>query len=266
MKICCQLPVAMPRERFGGYYDLLMQDYTLHKNDDTEIVIKDVETGISNPALLGYYAFRIANDLQIARSMVVAAEGGADAVAGAAYIECGARIAGNLVGIPVVEAPAAAMRLAGMIGEKVAVVTSEPVFIPVMLDHIHHSGFASLMMGKNPVRSMDIAVNEIFEDLVQNKYDRLMSSFLKTAGDCVKDGADVIIVGCGLVAPILSLRGVRDVSGAPLIDPLIAALKAAEMLASLHRAGMKIKPDTGLFAHPGEAMLAVGMEALKSVL
>lgn len=37
MKIVCQLPIAMPAAQFGGYYDLLMQDYTLHKNDDTQI-------------------------------------------------------------------------------------------------------------------------------------------------------------------------------------------------------------------------------------
>lgn len=229
-------------------------------------MIKDVADGIRDPALLGVYAFRVANDLQIARSMIAAAKDGADAVAGAAYLECGAKIAASLVTIPVVEAPAAATFLASMMGGRFAVVTSEPVFIPVMLDHIHRKGFASHMVEKDPVRCMGKAVQDIFADLAKGRLDRLMSGFLETAKRCVQDGADTLIVGCGLVAPILSIRGVRDVAGAPLIDPLIAALKVAEMLASLNLAGMKITPDIGLYARSGEFLLAEGLRVFEPIV
>ena len=47
MKIWCQLPICMPKDVYGKYYDLLMQDYNLFKDKETEVTIKDVPTGIT---------------------------------------------------------------------------------------------------------------------------------------------------------------------------------------------------------------------------
>lgn len=258
MKICCQLPVTMPRDMFGGYYDLLMEDYALHKDPDTEIVITDIQTGVKDPTLLGYYGLREANNLEIVKSMLKAQAAGFDAVAGAAYLGCGAKIASNLMDIPVVDAPGAAMHLARLVGNRFAVVTSEDAFVPAMTAEIDALGFTPHAMSPAPVRTMGMPVNEIFQCLLSGDYDPLVAGFLAAARTCVADGADVIIVGCGLVAPALSTRGHRDVDGAPVIDSMAASLKVAELMVNLSRSGMKIKTNIGLYRRPAADLRQAG--------
>ncbi|OGO21981.1 MAG: hypothetical protein A2144_10495 [Chloroflexi bacterium RBG_16_50_9] len=45
-------------------------------------------------------------------------------------------------------------------------------------------------------------------------------------------------MGCGLLSPKLLEAGVREVDGAPLIEPNHASLKLTEALVDLHKAGI----------------------------
>lgn len=258
MKICCQLPVTMPRDMFGGYYDLLMEDYALHKDPNTEVVITDIPTGVKNPTLLGYYGLREANNLEIVKSMLKAQAAGFDAVAGAVYLDGGTKIASNLLDIPVVGAPSAAMHLARLMGNQFAVVTSENAFVSAMTAEIHALGLIPHAITPSPVRTMGMPVDEIFQCLLSGDYDPLVAGFLAAARTCVADGADVIIVGCGLVAPALSTRGHRDVDGALVVDSMAASLKVAELMVNLRRSGMKTKPDVGLYRRPADDQRQAG--------
>lgn len=263
MKICCQLPISMPESTFAPYYELLRKSYGLFKNEATEIAIRDVATGVSNPSLISYVSFRDVNNIEIVKSMLKAEQEGFDAIAGAAFLELGATVASNLLSIPVVTAPSAAMYLAQMIGKKFTIVTSEEAFIPLMEEYIVSNGIKECALPINPVRCLSIPVQEIFECLLGNDYEPLTSSFLETAEKCVKDGADTLIVGCGLVAPILSVSGCFDVNGAVVIDPLTASLKIAEVMAQLAQAGMTMKPNTGLLRRPDTSLMHTGIQELK---
>lgn len=262
MKICCQLPISMPRENYGTYYELLMRDYGLFKEDGTEIVIRDVPSGLTDPDLIAFYGFRALNDAEIARAMIRTGRQDFDAIAGACYFDSGIRTASTLVSIPVVGAAQSAMSLAGMIGHRFAVITSEPAWVTEMETHLAHLGFAGRAISRRPVRSLRLPLADLFAGMMKGDPGPLIEDFSAVAKGCLEDGADTLIVGCGLVSPVLTVSGVREISGAPIIDPMIASLKTAEMMAGLARSGMPVKCGRGLYQRPDAALCARGFNNL----
>ncbi|MFH1650742.1 MAG: hypothetical protein ABID87_01375, partial [Chloroflexota bacterium] len=91
-----------------------------------------------------------------------------------------------------------------------------------------------------------------------------IEDFRNTARECIRDGAEVIIVGCGALSPMLSVSGVTEVDGAPVIDPVQTALKYAEMLVDLKKAGRNVKSRLGLHQRAPENILRDGLRLLSS--
>lgn len=241
MKIWCQLPICIPREVYGNYYELLMQDYDLFKDKETEVTIKDVPTGIIDPELISYLGFRMVNDTENIRSMLRAESEGYDAIAGACYFDTGIKGARNLVSIPVVGAAEASMHLACIMGNSFAVVTSEPMWVKEMEHHLKALGFAHSAISHRPVRSLTIPFEEFVKCMMSGNFSLVIENFSEVSKKCLEDDAEVIIAGCGLVSPMLTTKGVREIEGAPIIDPMVVSLKFAEFMARLSKAGMKMK-------------------------
>ncbi len=262
MKIWCQLPICMPKEVYGGYYDLLMQDYNLFREKETEITIKDVPTGIVDPELINYLGFRMVNDTENIRSMLKAESEGYDAIAGACYFDTGIKGARNLQSIPIVGAAEASMHLASIMGNSFAVVTSEPTWIKEMEHHLKELGFGHSAISYKPVRSLTIPFEEFVKYMMSGNFDPVIKNFIEVSKRCLEDDAEVIIAGCGLVSPMITTKGVRDIDGAPIIDPMVSSLKFAEMLAKLSKNGMNIKSTRGLFIIPTSESRAKGLKEL----
>lgn len=263
MKIWCQLPICMPKEIYGTYYELLMEDYNLFKEKETEAAIKDVPTGLIDPGLICYLGFRIANDGENLKTMLKAESEGYDAVAGACYFEGGIKAAQNLLSIPVIGPSEASMHLAGIMGNSFAVVTSEPAWVKEMEYHLKELGFRHSAISHKPVRSLTIPFEEFVNCMMSGKFDPVIENFIEVSRGCLEDDADVIIAGCGLLSPMLTTRGVREIEGAPIIDPMIVSLKFAELMARLSKAGMKIKSTRGLFATPSSEQRLKGLRELR---
>lgn len=263
LKIWSQLPVFMPRQIFGSYYDLLMEAYGRFKEPETEIVIHDVSTGIQDPELINTFGFRELNDSEIVRTMVAAEREGYDAIAGACYFDSGIRVTRNLLSIPVVGPAEASMHLAAMIGHKLAVITSEPGFVEEMTHYLVSNGFGAFALDHRPVRGMTMPVTKINENLLSGNSGAVIDNFLEVARGCLADGADVIIAGCGVMSPIFTMEGLRDVEGAPVLDPMIVSLKTAELLARLQQAGMQVKTARGLYSVPSSEVLERGFKDLR---
>jgi allantoin racemase len=252
----------MPKEQYGPYYDLLQRDYELFKDETTEIHIRDVPSGLTDPELIAYYGFRALNDAEIARAIIGAGGEDFDAIAGACYFDSGIRTASNLLPIPVVGAAESAMHLAGMIGHRFAVITSEPAWVMEMETHLAHLGFAGQAISYRPVRSLRLPMADLFSGMMKGDPGPIIADFSIVAKACIEDGADTLIAGCGLVSPVLTVHGVREISGAPVIDPMIASLKTAEMMAKLSGAGMSIKSAIGLYHRPSDALREKGLRCL----
>ena len=64
----------------------------------------------------------------------------------------------------------------------------------------------------------------------------LLKSFKDVANGCIGDGAEVLIMGCGLLSTVFMQDGIFEVNGAALIEPMHASLKLTEMLVDMHKA------------------------------
>jgi len=263
MKICALLPISMPKAVFGSYYDLLMRSYDLVKDGDTEVEIRDVPEGLKDPALMSFRGFRDLNDAEIVKAMLNAEREGFDAVSGACYFDSGVRTGNNLLSIPVVGAAKATMHMAGLMGRKFAVVTSEPVWVPFMADHLIKLGFAPFAVSHRPVRAMTMPLESMIGDLLSGRYDKIVENFLETCRECLVDGAEVIIAGCGLISPIFPVKGIAELEGALILDPMAMALKMTETLTKLKMSGMQVKSQKGMSLKAPKELMAKGLKELK---
>ena len=239
MKICALLPISMPRTIYGSYYDLLMQSYELVKDSDTTVEIRDVPDGLKDPALMSFKGFRGMNEAEIVKAMLNAERDGFDGVSGACYFDCGVQMGNNLLSIPVVGAAESTMHMAAMMGHKFAVITSEPVWAPVMAKHLVQLGFGPFAVSKQPVRAVSAPLETMVGDLLNGRYDGIVDDFLTIGRECIADGAEVIIAGCGLISPIFPVKGIFDLQGVPILDPMAMALKTTETLTKLKSKGIK---------------------------
>lgn len=249
MKICCVLPIVQPEHQNRQYYKLLQSDYNMVKRPDTEVVIKDVPTGLPRPDLINYLSFRFLNDREILRAMIMAEREGFDAIAGGCYFDGAIKAASNLLSIPVVGPAESSMHLASMMGEHFAVITAGREHIAEIEQHIVECGMRHFAVQKNPVRSLALSF-ESFGACVQGDYTPAIEDYKRVAKLCVDDGADVIITGCGLLAPMLTQSGIVEFEDVPLIDPMLVCLKTAEVLADFAKAGVKVKNGSGRFIRP----------------
>lgn len=249
MKICCILPIVQPERGNEQYYKLLQSDYEKVKRSDTEVVIKDVPTGLPRPDLINYLGFRFLNDREILRTMILAEREGFDAIAGGCYFDGAIKAASSLLQIPVVAPAESSMHLASMIGERFAVITAGREHIAEIEQHIVECGMRAFAIPKQPVRSLAMSF-ERFGACVLGDYAPAVEDYVRVAKTCIEDGADVLITGCGLLAPMLTTSGRVELEGVPLIDPMIVCLKTAEMMVDFHKAGIRVKNGSARFIRP----------------
>lgn len=256
MKIWCQKPYHLEHSKSTKYSnELLRRDLDLVKRTNTEITIGDAATGFQEVDLLCYLGLREINEREILKSMLKAGEKGYDAVVGVCFFDPAIQAARSLMDIPVVGAAEASMHLATMMGNRFAVVTTDPRFIPIIEHHMEELRTSTSAIRYRPVRHL--SQGEVFaEARLRRDYDSIIEDFKKVAQGCIKDGAEVLIAGCGSLSPILSVNGIREIDGAPVVDPEQAALKFAEMMVDFQTAGIPVKSSKGLFlkAPKGETL------------
>jgi allantoin racemase len=244
MKIWCQLPVKLPRSdpEFSRYYDFVEKHYNLVKRKDTEIAIKDVPTSYGKMEWQQYTGMRFFKDAELLRSVLVAEQEGFDGVSIACFLDPTLAEARQLLNIPVTGLAEASMHMAYLMGSKFAIITKDINYAPVMEEQIANYGMAPKAIKRNPVRALTLPKAEVskveqgmFKGISAN-CDTVIENFREVADGCIKDGAEVLIMGCGLLSPILMQAGLVEVDGAAMVEPMHASLKLTEMLVDLYKA------------------------------
>jgi len=93
-------------------------------------------------------------------------------------------------------------------------------------------GMASRLAG---IADLGIPLVEV-ADTYQNT-EKLLNLFTEAARKTVKkDHAEVLIVGCTILSSLLTVNKVHSFEGVPVIDPVWAGIKMAEVLVDARRA------------------------------
>ena len=246
MKLWIQLPSQRGKDRvqFRPYLDIV----NTVKRLDTEVSFQAVPRGLglSGLAGFGYYGVRFMNDREILRSACRAESEGYDGVVIACYFDPAVRAARQLLSLPVVGIAEASMLMAGLMGLRFAVVTSDRRYVEDMAETAMLYGMEARAIEPRPVRAIGMGEQE-FLGCLGGEFDPLVEDFSRVASGCIQDGAQIVIAGCGLMSPALTQAGLREIEGIPVIDPVIAGIKVLEMMVDLKRAGLPTVSRRGLF-------------------
>ncbi len=254
MRIWIQLPSQRPSNVIApqAYLDLIEKI----KRPDTEVSFHVMPLGPCIPGFGGfaYQGMRFLNDREILRAMSRAQSEGYDAVFVADWFDCALRAARQILSIPVVGVAEASMVQASMMGLRFAVVTADPRYVAEMTELIRLYGMSSRAIESRPVRAVRLNEQE-FLGCISSDIDSLIQAFTASAKEAIAEGADTIISGCGLMASFLSRAGIKEIMGVPVIDPIFAGLKMAELLVDLKKAGLPAVSRRGYFEEIPAQML-----------
>lgn len=175
---------------------------------------------------------------------------GCDAAIVAAFGDPGVGGARELLDIPVIGLAEAAMLTACMLGRRFAVVTFAAALGPWYRECVDYNGLAGRLAA---IRCLDGPFRDIGD--VQEEKEALLVEMCARA--VAEDEADVIILGG---APLAGLAAkVRDRVAVPLVDGVAAAIRQAEVLASLRPR----KAVAGTFRKPAAKTILGVPEALR---
>jgi allantoin racemase len=131
----------------------------------------------------------------------------------------------NLMDIPIVGPGTSSVHLAAQFGERFGVLSSEPT--PKGLQaRLRALGVGELFVSE---RMVGCSVLDL-----SRRRDEVLGGIVDAAKACVRDGAEVLVLGClgmGFLAGLSDL--LQREAGVPVINPVIAALKTAETAISL---------------------------------
>jgi allantoin racemase len=214
----------------------------------TEIVAVTGRTGVP------YIATRADAVVGAAVALELLAEhaDGCDAAVVAAFADPGVGGARELLSIPVIGMAEAAMLTACMLGRRFSIVTFATAMEPWYRECVDYNGLAGRLASIRCVSGGFRDINSVQEE----KGDALVEACRQAVE---QDEADVVILGG---APLAGLAAkVADRVAVPLVDGVAAAVRQAEVLASLR----PVKATAGSFRRPDAKVITGVSGALEGL-
>ena len=196
---------------------------------------------------------------QVLRNAVTAEQQGYDAFAIGHFQDGGLYEARATVNIPVLALGEASMLYACTLGQKIALVTINPIFIPMLEEQVLRYGLRDRIVGVKAIASDPSELVRAFTDAVV--FDRVLGRFREQVQPLVDGGAEVIIPAGGLPALLLSRLKNVTVGKALVLNGIAVLLKMSEMAVELHRLNGTIASRVSTFARPSEKALKEFLES-----
>ncbi len=229
------------------------------KLPDTELVFRFPRRGLTGlDGEMHSYLHHLA-DSEIFHAVVQAERDGFDGALIACFHDPMLWDIRQAVDIPVVGFGESSMVLAGVMGRKFGVVTISPYSIHSTEENVVKYGLKDRCAG---VRCISEPGCEQEQAMVDAR--AAIESFKTVARDLIADGAEVLIPGCGLIAPALRFapgaeaeypNGLTDVDGVPIADIYGNAIKMIETLVALRKGGSCWISRRGLYAPASPAAI-----------
>lgn len=192
-------------------------------------VVEAVNPAMGPVSIEGFYDEAFCLPGLITEVMAGAARG-AEAAIVACFDDPGVDACRAAVSIPVLGICEAAMRIAGFLGQRFTIVTTQAVSLPAMEGLIRRYG----MEGRGQARAAGVPVLAL-EDPASGAVARVRAEIRRAIEE---DGAETILLGCAGMADLA--RALSAEMGLPVIDGVAAAVKLAEGLVGLGLATAKI--------------------------
>jgi allantoin racemase len=180
---------------------------------------------------------RTYNSLQIVQRAYEAEKKGYDGLIISCASDLGMKEARSMVSIPVVGSTEATALLACTLGNKFSVVCTDPTACARTENLIQSYGLRDRLAGVTSPPGLTAHQN--FALMAegregQQKVVDLITAEMRRA--VLEDGAEAVYASCIPTSSLVTLFGIHEVAGAPVVNMFAAALKLAETLVSLKKA------------------------------
>ena len=221
-------------ESTGEVFDSVLHEcFNKVCRDSTELTIRSISPGVARLSDLAYAYSRLLNSREFCESVIEAQQKGFDAVVTTCSGDAGVREARELVDIPIIAPGETSIHYASLLGRTFGVVTMQDQgVIEAWSDLVFNSGLHSKAIA-NPVRGVNLST---YDAATKGMADTrvIVRAVEETGKELVNDGAEVIVVGCSLFAPICTAAGlVKLESDVPIVDVMTISFKMAEFMVDL---------------------------------
>ena len=247
--------------------DLWKRSFGPAMQPDTELVFRFPRRGLSNLEAQPYSYLHALADSEILHMIIQAEREGFDGAIIACFHDPALWAARQAVDIPVAGFGESSMLLAATMGRRFGIFCPSPLGVPDFEDRVALYGLkdrcVGVVAGYQPAAEQEAAMMDAHAAI---------DEFTAVARELIARGAEVIVPGCGLVAPCVRFapgcladhpQGVTHVDGVPIMDVYGAAVKMAETLLSLKRAGSPWISRKGIYARPSAEALEGGRSVLE---
>jgi Asp/Glu/hydantoin racemase len=229
--------------RHRQYFELLdAQLATCFDGDTTHEII-----GIDPPDTMLHRLTETRCGMRAVANAVAAEADGCDAFLIGHFQDSGLHEARSAVDIPVLGLGETSMLHACTLGQRIGLVTIDPIFIAWHHEQIVRYGLRERVIGVTAMTGL------VVEDYVRACEDEVaftnvFEQFERVAQPLTAAGAEVLIPAGGLPALVLSRRPGLTVDGAAVLNPVPVLAKHGEAAAALGRLGLPIASRKGAFA------------------
>ncbi len=231
MRIWYEFP--RPASGAEGFYERLQANWQKVGKSDSELVIKAPTRGTSEfrYSIVGHMYADMLRTTEMVEGIVQAEKEGYNGAVIGCFGDPGLDVLESMVEIPVFGPAKAALILGQTLGGKMAFITL-PHWERKVEKVVHSYGFGDFLIANRPCRAFQIPL-ETF-----SREEEVLDNFIAVARGAIKDGADIVSLGCVNCSTLLTYKKIFEVDGVPIIDGAIAALKLVEVLVDLKSAGM----------------------------
>ncbi len=245
MRILWQSSTAI--ERFPAYADAIRSHALERCAPGTTLSLRGVAGASPH---VHYKACDFLNNRGLFESALRAEREGYDAVAIGCFLDPVLDELKEVLDIPVLGMAETAMHLACTLGRRFAVLSHNAA----LNTKFHADLIAKYGLEKHagPLVSFDLPFAEM-EAAFAGDAGACLARIESAGRAALAQGAEVILLGCGLMNLIAIRNGMTEIDGAPVLDVSGALLKAAESMVVLRRAsGLRVSRK-GYYARPSTA-------------
>lgn len=195
---------------------------------------------------------------QVIRHAVEAEKQGYDALAIGHFQDGGLYEARATVGIPVLGLGEAAMLYACTLGQKIGLVTINPLFIPMHEEQIQRYGLSHRVVTVKAIETDPALLVRAFTE--KKTFETVLQQFHKQVDPLVKRGVEVIIPAGGLPALLFSRIKNFTVGKALVLNCIAVLAKMTEMAVALNRFNGTAASRLATFQQPSAKALREFLE------
>lgn len=189
----------------------------------TEVEVRPIERG---PASINTAADAALVVPELLEALSPGRTSGFDAVVVGCFGDPGLDAVREVCDVPAIGPGASAFHLAAQLGGRFSILTPGPRSGTRILARLSALGLAGLFVS---ARSAGCSVM----DLAQQK-EGSFDSIVESGRACARDGAEILVMGCMSMAFMPGIhQRLRDATGIPVVNPVIAAVRTAEAAAAL---------------------------------